>query len=166
MRKAEASWSGMRKYLEKEMLSDELKGRVRYNCSTAAGMDGCRFFEIYVDNKCFKRFSLETVNSYFIESGIIEKKQRLNTAEYWDGFWETLDRYPLNTRTEYTDGEFCDALEKYRNSDIKDSINSENPVRLMFALLDRRTGKRTLQKFKEGIEKYPDWIKQLVFLRV
>ena len=28
----EGSWSGMRRYLEQDMLAEPLRGRVRYNC--------------------------------------------------------------------------------------------------------------------------------------
>ena len=65
----EGSWSGMRKYLEKEILADSLKGRVRYGCTTYVGMDGCKIFEVCIDDKQVKRFSWETVNNYFIEKG-------------------------------------------------------------------------------------------------
>ncbi|MEL7657927.1 MAG: hypothetical protein AAGU75_18695, partial [Bacillota bacterium] len=41
MAKAMGSWSGMRKYLESEMLASALKGRIRYSCTTYVGMDGC-----------------------------------------------------------------------------------------------------------------------------
>ena len=68
MGKINGSWSGMRKYLETEMITDSLKGRIRYNCTTYVGMDGFKVFEIFVDGKMIKRFSLETVNSYFIKN--------------------------------------------------------------------------------------------------
>lgn len=61
MGKILASWSGMRKYLEQEMIADCLKGRVRYNCTTYTGMDGCRIFEIFIDKKLVKQFSWETL---------------------------------------------------------------------------------------------------------
>ena len=64
----EGSWSGMRKYLEKERLADSLKGRIRYGCTTYVGMDGCKIFEVCIDDKQVKRFSWETVNNYFIEN--------------------------------------------------------------------------------------------------
>ena len=67
MSKILGSWSGMRKYLEREMIADSLQGRVRYNCTTYVGMDGCRVFEVFIDNKSIKRFSWETVNTYFIQ---------------------------------------------------------------------------------------------------
>ena len=68
MGKILGSWSGMRKYLEKEMLAECLNGRVRYNCTSCIGMDGCHIFEIYIDNKLIKQFSWETVNTYFIKN--------------------------------------------------------------------------------------------------
>ena len=100
MSKALGSWSAMRKYLEKQMLAPALRGRVRYNCSTAVGMDGCRFFEVYIDGKCFKRFSWETVNSYFIAMGYCEKPGPMSIRDYWEDFWPLLEKYPMNARTE------------------------------------------------------------------
>lgn len=70
MGKILASWSGMRKYLEQKMIADCLKDRVRYNCTTYTGMDGCRMFGIFIDKKLVKQFSWETVNTYFINNGL------------------------------------------------------------------------------------------------
>ena len=49
MSKILGSWSGMRRYLEEEMLSESLRGRVRYDCTTYVGMDGCRVFTLFVE---------------------------------------------------------------------------------------------------------------------
>lgn len=162
----EKSWSGMRKYLEKEMLVDFLHGRVRYNCTTYPGMDGCHIFELFLDGKLFKQFSWETVNSYFIKNGIAKKPENMTIAEYWENFWNLLDQYPLQTRTEYTDDEFAEALNMYRNQEIQNSIYSENPIIKMFALLDRRTGKRALEKLSDSIPDEPEWIQRLYKFRV
>lgn len=51
MKKTLGSWSGMRKYLEKEMLAAAPQGRVRYNCTRYVGMDNCHIFEIYIDSE-------------------------------------------------------------------------------------------------------------------
>lgn len=155
------SWSGMRKFLEQETLAESLQGRVRYHCTTYVGMDGCRVFEIYIDNRLLKRFSLETVNSYFINMGYVEKPSPMGIGDYWDDFWPTLQKYPMEARTEYTDVEFCEALEEYRNQNIGDSIRSQNPIVTMFALLDKRTGKRTLEKIELKIKTQPEWIQSL-----
>ena len=91
------SWSGMRKYLEQDMLAEALKGRVRYGCTRFVGMDGCHIFEICVDGKQVKRFSWETVNSYFIA----QKDKPGSIQNYWAGFWKLMEQYPLEARTEY-----------------------------------------------------------------
>jgi hypothetical protein len=72
----------------------------------------------------------------------------------------------MNERSEYTDNEFCDALEKYRNQPIEDSLYSENPLVRMFAILDRRIGKRTLIKQKLMIESQPIWLQQFYNIRI
>lgn len=166
MAKILSSWSGMRKYLEKDMLSDSLQGRVRYNCTRYVGMDNCHIFEIYVDGKKVKQFSWETVNTYFIDSGFKENNKPVGIGEYWNEFWALLNEKPINSRSEYTDEEFCEALEKYRNQPIQDSLISDNPLERMFAVLDRRIGKRTLSKVKESVELQPGWLAEFYRLRL
>ena len=166
MGKILGSWSGMRKYLEQEMLAECLCGRVRYNCTSYVGMDGCHIFEIYIDNKLVKQFSWETVNTYFNDDGYKKKLNFFGIGEYWDEFWTLMDTVPMQSRTEYTDNEFCDALEKYRNQTIKDSINSENPIERMFAILDRRIGKRTIEYIKESLKNQPEWLQFFYYLRL
>ena len=165
MGKIMGSWSGMRKFLECEMLAERLHGRIRYGCTTYTGMDECHIFEICLDGKQRKRFSLETVDTYFINNGYKDNSTPVGIAEYWDNFWKLLEEIPLQSRTEYTDIEFCDALEKYRNQSIQDSIYSENPLIRMFAVLDRRIGKRTLRNMKEQMEKQPKWLQVFYQLR-
>lgn len=160
------SWSGMRKYLEQEMIAESLKGRIRYGCTAYVGMDGCRIFEICIDGKQIKRFSWETVNTYFIDKGYTTRKNPYGAAEYWSEFWLLLEKYSINERTEYTDEEFCDALEFYRTNDIHNSIVSSNPLIRMFAVLDRRIGKMALHNLKKEIQKQPLWLQQFYNLRI
>ena len=165
MGKTLGSWSGMRKYLEREMLAECLRGRVRYGCTTYVGMDGMHIFEVCVDGKQMKRFSLETVNTFFINNGFKENTSPFGIREYWEAFWAVYSNCPMQNRTEYTDDEFCDALENYRNQGIQESIHSENALVRMFAVLDRRVGKRALIEMKETIEDQPEWLKQFYQLR-
>lgn len=169
MGKILASWSGMRKYLEQEMLADCLKGRVRYNCTSYIGMDGCKIFSVCIDGKPVKQFSWETVNTYFINNGLSVVRGcecPVGTAEYWAGFWETLSRLPLGERTEYTDEEFCHALEQYRNQSIQESLSSADPIVRMFAISDRRVGKRTLKKLGNPENVLPEWLREFYQLRI
>ncbi len=166
MSKVLSSWSGMRKYLEQEMIADSLKGRIRYGCTSYIGMDNCKIFEICIDSKQIKRFSWETVNTYFINNGYKTNNNPIGKDEYWEEFWQLLDNIPLNSRTEYTDNEFCEALKNYRNQDIQISIYSENPIIRMFAVLDRRVGKRTLELISKSVDNQPDWLQQIYYLRI
>ena len=199
MNKILGSWSGMRKYLEQEMLAESLQGRIRYGCTSYVGMDGCHIFEICIDGKQVKRFSWETVNSYFIDNGYTSNKNPSGIGEYWAEFWSLLDKYPVTDRTEYTDEEFCNetkqlneflnlfvldnrhvkednkeytdeefcnALENYRHQDIHENLQSNNPLIRMFAILDRRVGKRTLTKLKSELDKQPNWLRQIYLLRI
>lgn len=166
MGKILGSWSGMRKFLEKEMLADALKGRIRYGCTSYPGMDGSRIFEVCIDGKQVKRFSWETVNTYFIDNGLKNNNTPIGVQEYWDEFWSLLDKYSVYDRDEYTDEEFCKALERYRSMDIQESIFSENPIIRMFAVLDRRIGKRTLIKLKDEIQNQPLWLQMFYELRI
>lgn len=165
MGKILGSWSGMRKYLEQEMTAESLRGRVRYGCTSYVGMDGCHIFDICIDGKQLKRFSWETVNSYFMDNGYTSNQNPGSIAAYWAEFRPLLDKHPITERTEYTDEEFCDALEKYRSQDIQESIYADNPLIRMFAILDRRVGKRTLAKLKSELVKQPQWLQQIYLLR-
>jgi hypothetical protein len=129
-------------------------------------MDGCRIFEVCIDGVQVKRFSWETVNTYFIDNRYTKNAAPSGIGEYWAEFWQLLEKYPINQRTEYTDGEFCEALEKYRNQNIQESIQSENPLVRMFAILDRRIGKRRITKMQKVINEQPEWLRQFYKLRI
>jgi hypothetical protein len=95
MSKVLGSWSGMRKYLEYEMLAKSLHGRIRYNSTSYVGMDGCRIFEVYIDNEKIKQFSWETVNTYFIENGFKQTENYFGIREYWNDFWKLMNGFSI-----------------------------------------------------------------------
>ena len=163
--KALGSFSGIRKYLEKDMLSPSLQGRVRYGCTQFVGMDGCHIFDIWVDGRQVKRFSWETVNSYFIRQGYAQKEKPGSIRDYWEDFWALMEKYPMEARTEYTDQEFSKALKTYRSQDIQRSLLSPDPIVNMFALLDRRCGKNALRQFGKSLDTKPAWLSFFYELR-
>lgn len=157
MSKILGSWSGMRKYLEQEMLAESLKGRIQYSCTSYPNMDGKKIFEIRIDGKTFKHFSWETVAF---------KDKNLNQQEAWNIFWKEKDSVPVEDKTEFDDEDFCNALKIYRELPIEDSIVHSNPIVRMFAVLDRRIGKRTVAKLSENAENQPEWLRELYLLRI
>lgn len=155
----------MRKYLEQEMLAECMKGRIRYNCASYPDMDGKCIIEIFIDGKLTKQFSCETVNTYFGKNGYKSISNPYGSIEYRVGFFALLHRVPLESRTEYTDEEFCDALKNYRNSSAESSFFSENPIERMFAVFDRRIGKRRLLSTKSDLNDQPQWLQDFYRLR-
>lgn len=160
-------WSGMKKYLERDMLAETLKGRVKYYCSSYRGMDDLKMYEVFFDKKLLKRFSLCMVQTYFHREGLIGKPgdKYDSNREYWNSFWKTLNDTPIANRTEYIDVEFEDALESYLNSDIASSLSSADPIRKMFALFDRRTSKKKVADFIKAPGGSPAWLVNVAGLR-
>ncbi len=52
------------------------------------------------------------------------------------------------------------------SQDISDSVKDEDPVVSMFAILDRRIGKRTLKKIAETVNEQPEWLQYFYRLRL
>lgn len=151
------SWSAMRKYLENEMLCNSLKGRVRYNLTTYSNMDRCGHFEIFVDGKSRKIFSMDYAASQLHKSS--DKSE-----DFWKNYW--AEKENASVHQQFDDTDFAKALKEYRSSDIQTSIKSENPIVRMFAVLDRRTGKRTLSELKNNLSEQPEWLRFFYELRL
>ena len=161
MGKAQHSWSGMRNWLEKDMLAESLRGRVRYACTTYPGMDFCGLFSVFVDDRAVKHFSMETVASALREgNGPVERQA------FWDAYWEEKTQTPLCAREAFDDEEFAEALKIYRASSVADAIASEHPVVRMFAVLDRRVGRRTLARLAKQVSAQPEWLQAFYRLRL
>ena len=68
----------------------------------------------------------------------------------------------------YCEWDFLSAVLEFRNLSIQDALNSEDCIIKILAILDKRVGKRTLQKIKEAEEyrKFPKWVRQFYELRL
>ncbi|MBR6029132.1 MAG: hypothetical protein IKP40_08570 [Clostridia bacterium] len=143
----EGSWSGMKKYLEQDMLCPALRGRITWNLThfRPAGDEGA-VFTVCLDGQPVKRFGFQHAMKAL-------RDQDLGTLYPWD--------IPLNQRDEFTDDEFAEALEFYRHQPISASLESDNPIVLMFAVVDRRVGARTLAKLRETMSGQPEWLRKL-----
>ena len=148
----EGSWSGMKKYLEQEMLCPALRGRVSYDLTRfrSAGDEGT-VFTVCLDGQPVKQFGFQLAAKALREQGF-------DIRHAWD--------VPFDQRDEYTDDEFAEALKTYRNQPIGASTDSKNPIVRMFAMVDRRVGARTLTRLQETIHEQPQWLKRLFEARV
>lgn len=143
----EGSWKGMKKYLEQDMLCKSLWGRVVYHYDVYpkfGSSSAC--FTVILDDAVIKKFGLMYVIGQMKQQGRLAEKQYL-----WD--------IPMSERDEYEDSEFSEALKAYRNQPIAESLASPNPIQRMFAIVDRRVGKRTLQQLCNSVREQPEWLR-------
>lgn len=171
------SWSGLRKELENDFICDSLKGRIQYFLTHYHGApDNYGRVAVRVDGKEIIRGN---PYSFFIKySGITDQaKRELDIPRRkWTGkeFLYDEENKAVEQSVEemaIEDGVFeiyhiTDAIREYKNQPIEQSICSVNPVIRMFAVLDRRVGKRTLKKIAEAIEEQPEWLQYFYKLRL
>ena len=159
------SWSAMRRLLEQENICDSLKGRVQYFATRyRESHDREGRIAIRIDgNEVFK--------SDFYDWDI-------KRHQTWDEINETKGR-----KTSYSEsGEqmelgalnkggldqfaFYNAFHAYSNSSIDDSLAAPDPVIRLFAILDKRVGKRSLQKILSEVGNQPEWLQFFYRLRL
>lgn len=61
---------------------------------------------------------------------------------------------------------FYNAFHAYQSSSIDESLKSDDPIVRLFAIMDKRVGKRTLQKLLSQIENQPPWLQTFYKLRL
>jgi len=159
------SWSAMRKKLETENICDSLKGRITYFATryrkshdelgrVAIRLDGNEVFK-----SCYYDYDIKRHESW---DEINESKGR-RTSYSESGEEMELGALVKGGISQYG---FYDAFYIYSNNDINDSLKSSNPVVKLFAVLDRRVGKRTLEKLKSELDSLPEWLRYFYKLRI
>lgn len=170
------SWSGVKKRLEQDLLCDALKGRVRYFITEySKAHDKPGRVAIIVDGREIIQGS---IFNYYKGYKEIEKKIKSELGvpkRYWNGkeivndavnrdVEDYIDKMRLNEGI-FAVWQFTDAVKSFLNSSIEESLNSENPLIRLLAIVDRRVGKRTLVKLKDSISQQPEWLQYFYKLR-
>lgn len=139
------TWSKMRTKLENEYLADSLKGRIRYFATTyRESHDREGRAAILLDGK-------EIISGSYYEQW---SKAHLLPKD------ETLEQrlrseFPFMDDTALKYGQFdqrCfySAFQEFDNQSIEESLKSNNLLIRIFAILDRRVGKKTLIQNKRN----------------
>lgn len=141
-------WSGMRHKLEKEYLAESLRGRIQYFATTY-------------------NFSHDREGRAAI---LLDGKEILRGG-YYNKIFGNCDEHTAIDETALDAGcfdqrSFYSAFEIFDNQSIEQSLNSDNLLVKIFAILDRRTGKRRLVKMKEQIGNEPRIIQFFYFVRI
>ena len=171
------SWSGIKKRLEQDLLCDKLKGRVKYFITRyrKAHDDEARL-SILIDNK--EVLHGNVFDYYRAENKLVSKiiREECIPKRKWTG--KEIINDIENTKVEdrvnkilldegiFYAWDFTNALDYYLHNGIDKSIASENPLIRLLAILDRRIGKRTLEKIKHEVNNQPEWLKQFYTLRL
>lgn len=159
------SWSAMRKILEVENICDSLKGRIQYFATryreshdeegrVAIRLDGKEIFK-----SCF--YDWQAKRDLVIKSNVISKEQ---AKSYWD-YWGKVHIETKNFAG-FDQYGFYEAFYEYHNQSIEKSLASSDPVVRMFAVFDKRVGKRRLQNIFSEIELQPVWLQVFFRLRL
>ena len=156
------TWSKIRQKLEQEYLAESLKGRLTYFVTTYHAMhDGDE-----------GRVAVRLDGQEILKSNFFER-----FAAMWQQY-ETLKQDPeipdpwrqaaVNAiqNGEFYQVDFYCAFSEFDSQSIAESLSSENALVRMFALLDRRTGKRTLERLRAPMRKEPQWLQMIYYIRL
>lgn len=157
------TWSGTRKKLEEDYLCPALRGRLRYFATAyrkfhdqegrvAVLLDGeeilgCGFCE-------YDRAYQKNYNDIVSETGVsgIDSHYPAVQRTLEEGFFERWS--------------FYEAFHAFEGQSIETSLADDDPVVRMFALLDRRTGKRRLLAMHDRMKAEPSWLQMIYNLRL
>ena len=154
------SWSKIRQRLEQECLCDSLRGRIRYFATRYRhAHDGTGRVCILVDE--IEKLNMPFETEYKISAEVYNRKD--NTKSLKDWYDEVTDEFHDNGIFEPYD--FGIALDEYFNHPIEKSLQSENLLVRLLAILDKRVGKRTLEKLKSTSKTLPEWLQYFYKLR-
>lgn len=171
-----AIWSRTKKRLEEDLLCEELRGRVKYFLTHYHGApDNYGRFCVRIDGVEYVQANPYNENEIFAYANELQKERNVPHREWVQNHFlyeeENLEIEAIAEKKAMTENKMdvwqvLRAMDEYLNNDIKKSLASDNEVVRMFAILDRRVGKRTLEKLKDKIEEQPEWLQKFYRLRL
>ncbi|MDR2090140.1 MAG: hypothetical protein LBP62_00545 [Clostridiales bacterium] len=158
-------WSKIKKHLESS-LCDRLKGRVTYFATSYRGAhDGQGRVAILVDKKEIINAPFSTWNGdCFSEYAEWENSTSEDKGTREDIIKRIDDRLARNGIFEPV--VFADAYDEFCTCPITECLSSDNYITRIIAVIDKRTGRQTLEKMKDSMENEPAWFRYFYDLRV
>mgnify|MGYP004513788013 FL=1 len=155
------TWSKIKSKLENEYLADSLKGRIHYFATS---------YNKYPDHE--GRAAILLDGKQIVSGSYCEQWSKAQLLPR-DETLETRLRYEFpymdNTAVKYGQFDqrcFYSAFYEFDNQSIEKSLYSENMLIRIFAILDRRIGKRRLRNLKETISSEPDIFQLFYNIRI
>ena len=156
-----STWSGIRKRMESEYLAESLRGHISYfatSYSKSPDHEG-RAAIRYDGKEVIKGGYYQ--NWTKAESFPKDEKYERRMSQEFAYIDDTAIKLGVFDQTC-----FYKAFKEFDNQSIEKSLYSENMLVRIFAVLDRRVGKRKLISMKESIENEPDSIKEFFAIRM
>lgn len=156
------SWSRLNRQLS-DRLCDELKNRLSYFLT--------RYHKVH---NSYGRAAIRLDNRELVCFSWIEMvHQEADLHELWEetGAWNDHDpglKNKWDADAAYCDMDFLAAATSFLQTPIKEALYSDNYIIRIFAIVDRRIGKRTLRKIRESgeFQNFPAWVRQFYDLRL
>lgn len=157
-----AKWSFIRNKLEKDYLCPSLRGRIQYfTTGYTKSPDREGRAAIRLDGREILRSSY-----YAYYQSYWERYRRLSArGRPQKQICQAANRAALNDGC-FDNRLFYKAFEIFDNQSIEKSLVSDNPIVRIFALLDRRTGKRRLLALSDKMESEIEWVRRFYLVRL
>jgi len=159
-------WSKTRKRLEQDLLCEALRGRIRYFATRyRRAHDQFGRYCIVVDGKDVLNMPGET--EYEIAREVYSRMvdDRPPAGMSLKNMYDEVE-IEFKYGGIFGDWHFADALNEFFECSIEEALQSDNTLVRMLAVLDRRVGKRTLEKLKPTIDEQPKWLRYFYQLRL
>lgn len=154
------TWSGIRKKLETEYLAKSLQGHIQYYATSySRSPDHEGRAAIRYDGK-------EIIKGCYWNNWV--KVHLFPKDEKYDKRMSTEMAYMDDTALKlgvFDQRCFYNAFSEFDNQSIEESLNSDDLIVRIFAVLDRRIGKRRLALMKETIANEPETFQEFYAIR-
>lgn len=173
-------WSKTKKALY-ERMAPSLRGRVVYEVQNYVNLyhsfitaDACMQFMIIVDREQICTIAGAGAFSYdwdLYKKVLDELHLTSNMVVYWNTDPDRVNEYRVDNRMFYYTGlmlfsKIMPRIHTYLNcADIEQCLSKEDYLLYLFAILDRRVGKRRIKEIYQGIDSEPEWIRKFILLR-
>ena len=155
------TWSGIRKKLETEYLAQSLRGHIQYYATSYSrspdheGRAAIRYDGKEIIKGCYWNNWMKA--HLFPKDEKYERRMRLENA-YMDDTALRLGIFDQRC--------FYRAFKEFDNQSIEKSLESDDLIVRIMAVLDRRVGKRRLLLMKEKMENEPETFREFYAIRM
>lgn len=154
------TWSGIRNKLEKEYLAESLRGHIQYYATSYSqspdheGRAAIRLDGKEIISGCY-------YNNWY-QAHLFPKDERWERRMTVD--FAFMDDTAIRLGV-FDQRCFYRAFDEFDNQNIEKSLSSDDMIVRIFALLDRRVGKRRLLKMKDGMENEAETVRMFFAIR-